>query len=58
MPTSWKRRRGSAASDLIVISDEVWEHILLDGRRFTPIATLPGMAERTIKIGSAARFSR
>jgi aspartate/methionine/tyrosine aminotransferase len=44
------------AHDLIVISDEVWEHILLDGRRFTPIATLPGMAERTVKIGSAGKI--
>ena len=42
--------------DLIVISDEVWEHIVLDGRKFTPIATLPGMAERTIKIGSAGKI--
>ena len=41
---------------LIVISDEVWEHVLLDGRSFTPIATLPGMAERTIKIGSAGKI--
>jgi aspartate/methionine/tyrosine aminotransferase len=44
------------AHDLIVISDEVWEHILLDGRRFTPIATLQGMAERTVKIGSAGKI--
>ena len=42
--------------DLIVISDEVWEHVLLDGRRFTPISTLPAMAERTIKIGSAGKI--
>ena len=42
--------------DLIVISDEVWEHIVLDGRRFTPLATLPGMAGRTIKIGSAGKI--
>ena len=42
--------------DLIVIADEVWEHIILDGRRFTPIATLPGMAERTIKVGSAGKI--
>ena len=41
--------------DLIVISDEVWEHIVLDGRSFTPLATLPGMEERTIKIGSAGK---
>lgn len=42
--------------DLIVISDEVWEHVLLDDRQFTPVATLPGMAERTIKIGSAGKI--
>jgi aspartate/methionine/tyrosine aminotransferase len=42
--------------DLIVISDEVWEHILLDGRSFTSMAALPGMPERTIKIGSAGKI--
>jgi aspartate/methionine/tyrosine aminotransferase len=42
--------------DLIVISDEVWEHIVLDGAKFTPLATLRGMAERTIKIGSAGKI--
>jgi len=42
--------------DLVVISDEVWEHILLDGQSFTPLASLPGMAERTIKCGSAGKI--
>ena len=42
--------------DLIVISDEVWEHVLLDGRSFTPLASLPGMAERVIKVGSAGKI--
>jgi aspartate/methionine/tyrosine aminotransferase len=42
--------------DLIVIADEVWEHVVLDGRRFTPIATVPGMADRTIKIASAGKI--
>jgi aspartate/methionine/tyrosine aminotransferase len=42
--------------DLIVISDEVWEHLLLEGQRFTPFASLPGMAERTIKVGSAGKI--
>lgn len=42
--------------DLTVISDEVWEHIVLDGQRFTPIASRLGMAERTIKIGSAGKI--
>lgn len=42
--------------DLIVISDEVWEHVLLDGREFTPFATLPEMAACTIKVGSAGKI--
>ena len=42
--------------DLIVISDEVWEHILIDGQSFTPLASLPGMAERVIKCGSAGKI--
>lgn len=41
--------------DLIVISDEVYEHLLFDGRTHTPIATLPGMRERTITISSAGK---
>ena len=46
----------AVAHDLMVIADEVWEHVLLDGQRFTPIATLPGMAARTIKCGSAGKI--
>jgi aspartate/methionine/tyrosine aminotransferase len=42
--------------DLIVISDEVWEHLLLDGQQFVPLATLDGMAKRTIKCGSAGKI--
>ena len=44
------------AHDLIVVADEVWEHVLLDGQRFVPIATLPGMAGRTIKCGSGGKM--
>ena len=44
------------AHDLTVISDEVWEHVLLHGERFTPLAMLPGMAERTLKAGSAGKI--
>lgn len=43
-------------NDLIVISDEVWEHILLDGQVFTPIASLAGMDKRTLKCGSAGKI--
>jgi aspartate/methionine/tyrosine aminotransferase len=42
--------------DLTVISDEVWEHIVLDRQRFIPLATLPDMAGRVIKIGSAGKI--
>jgi len=42
--------------DLVVISDEVWEYVVLGERHFTPLASLPGMAERVIKIGSAGKI--
>ena len=42
--------------DLIVISDEVWEHVLLDDQTFVPIASLPEMAQRTFKCGSAGKI--
>ena len=44
------------SNKLVVIADEVWEHILLDGQRFTPIASLAGMTERTFKCGSAGKI--
>jgi N-succinyldiaminopimelate aminotransferase len=43
-------------ADAIAISDEVWEHVLFDGRAHLPLAALPGMAERTVKIGSAGKI--
>ena len=42
--------------DLIVISDEVWEHVLLHRERFTPLASLPGMSGRVLKAGSAGKI--
>jgi N-succinyldiaminopimelate aminotransferase len=41
--------------DLTVICDEVYEHLLFDGRQHVPIATLPGMRERTVTISSAGK---
>ena len=38
--------------DLVVLSDEVYEHLVFDDERHVPIATLPGMFERTITVGS------
>lgn len=43
-------------NDLVVIADEVWEHVLMDGQKFEPIASLPGMAARVLKIGSAGKI--
>ena len=40
--------------DLIVVTDEVYEHIVFDGEH-VPIATLPGMADRTVTISSAGQ---
>jgi N-succinyldiaminopimelate aminotransferase len=41
--------------DLLVVSDEVYEHMVFDGTHL-PIALLPGMAERTVTISSAAKM--
>jgi N-succinyldiaminopimelate aminotransferase len=42
--------------DSIALSDEVWEHVVFDGRCHVPLAALPGMADRTVKIGSAGKI--
>jgi N-succinyldiaminopimelate aminotransferase len=42
--------------DVIAVSDEVWEHIVFDGRRLTSLMAQPGMRERTVKIGSAGKI--
>jgi N-succinyldiaminopimelate aminotransferase len=41
--------------DAIVLTDEVYEHQTFDGTAHIPIATLPGMADRTITISSAGK---
>ena len=42
--------------DLVVVSDEVYEHMAFDADRpHVPIATLPGMRERTLTLGSAGK---
>lgn len=45
----------AARVDAIVITDEVYEHLTYDGREHVPLATLPGMAERTLTISSAGK---
>ncbi|MDA8045351.1 MAG: pyridoxal phosphate-dependent aminotransferase [Actinomycetota bacterium] len=43
-----------AERDLIALTDEVYEHLVFDGHH-RPLATLPGMAERTISVSSAGK---
>jgi aspartate/methionine/tyrosine aminotransferase len=42
--------------DAIAVCDEVWEHVVFDGRRHRPVLALDGMRERTVKIGSAGKI--
>jgi aspartate/methionine/tyrosine aminotransferase len=42
--------------DAIAVCDEVWEHVVFDGAAFTPLMALPGMRDRTVKIGSAGKI--
>ena len=41
--------------DLIVVTDEVYEHLVFPGAVHIPMATLPGMAERTLTISSGGK---
>ncbi len=41
--------------DVVAITDEIYEHIVYDGRRHVPLATLDGMAERTVTISSCSK---
>lgn len=43
------------AHDVVVVCDEAYEHIVYDDHSHTPLMTLPGMAERVVKIGSAGK---
>jgi N-succinyldiaminopimelate aminotransferase len=41
--------------DLLAITDEVYEHLTYDDVPHVPLATLPGMAERTVTVSSAGK---
>ncbi|ACJ01009.1 aminotransferase [Rhodospirillum centenum] len=43
------------AHDAVAVCDEVYEHLVFDGRRHLPLMALPGMRERTLRIGSAGK---
>jgi len=42
--------------DAVAICDEVWEHVVFDGRSHTPLLAIDGMRQRAIKIGSAGKI--
>jgi len=46
--------RACVENDLIAVTDEVYEHLVFDGEH-VPLATLPGMAERTLTISSSGK---
>ncbi|KLN60436.1 aminotransferase [Kiloniella spongiae] len=41
--------------DIYAVCDEVYEHLIFDGRKHYPLITLPGMRDRTVRIGSAGK---
>jgi N-succinyldiaminopimelate aminotransferase len=41
--------------DLLVLTDEVYEHLIFSGARHAPVAGLPGMRERTLVVSSAGK---
>jgi N-succinyldiaminopimelate aminotransferase len=47
--------RLAVAHDVIVICDEVYEHLVYDDAEHVPLATFPGMRERTVRISSAGK---
>jgi N-succinyldiaminopimelate aminotransferase len=45
----------ATTADLLVLTDEVYEHLVFDGAEHVSIATLPGMAERTLVVSSGGK---
>ncbi|HEY5046509.1 MAG TPA: aminotransferase [Rhizomicrobium sp.] len=43
-------------AEAVAICDEVYEHLVFDGRAHIPLMTLPGMRERVVRIGSAGKM--
>ena len=48
--------RALRESNAYAICDEVYEHLTYDGRPHIPLATLPGMRERVVRVGSAGKI--
>ena len=48
--------RAVVESNAYVVCDEVYEHLTYDGRPHIPLATLPGLRERVVRVGSAGKI--
>ncbi|MFM8679094.1 MAG: aminotransferase [Alphaproteobacteria bacterium] len=46
----------TAGTRAIVVADEVWEHVVFDGRRHTSVLAIPDLRARSVKIGSAGKI--
>ncbi len=44
-----------AERNILVISDEIYDKLLFDGKKYTPFATLPGMKSRTITVNGVSK---
>jgi N-succinyldiaminopimelate aminotransferase len=42
--------------DAYAVCDEVYEHLVFDGCEHVPLISLPGMRERTVRVGSAGKM--
>ncbi len=47
--------RLAVAHDVLVVCDEVYEHLVFDDAEHVPLATFPGMRERTLRISSSGK---
>jgi N-succinyldiaminopimelate aminotransferase len=43
-------------SNAVAICDEVYEHLVFDGRTFEPLLLKPGMRDRVVRVGSAGKM--
>jgi aspartate/methionine/tyrosine aminotransferase len=48
--------RHAVKHDAIIISDEVWEHVVFDGAEHISVLAIPSLRDRSIKIGSAGKI--
>ncbi|HMM42314.1 MAG TPA: pyridoxal phosphate-dependent aminotransferase [Thermomicrobiales bacterium] len=57
IPPDWVRRLATLAAerDLVVIADEIYEKFVYDDARHLSVASLPGMAERTITLNGVSK---